>query len=338
MDPKQLEQELRRQVAGFAPGFAELAIVFAFASDALHEVLNDSVANRPTDNLAVPQDADWERYYASQSELACDLPLEDVAEGVTTADLVRSVDDLLTGAGETRRELEDFFTKPEFEGLRSELARWAATLAWERFDATIKEWASGGPGPLSEAEGKAATESQAVAFLIRVFLPCVFRHQATPQRLYRQATDPDNPDLEAAEKLIAIDRTVMHLGPLRALERHPDMAIVARYWQMIGEVAEAPPYRPTIIEVRTKIASFLSYVAGLCNEKLTVPQLVDLFDLASLCLGGSGEVEFSEDAIQPASLTKQINRKRKDWAGSICSVLADKEIQKAVRVFRDRAS
>lgn len=196
---------------------------------------------------------------------------------------------------------------------------------------TIKAAISGGPEPPEDCEVRLFEESPSSSFLVRVCIPCLVCHQRLPQQLYAAAVGNDI-NLDSLERLVRIDRELVHLPSVRALRQRLEPFQRKEFDLIMGKAGMGPPQSLARSQVKTAVGGFLSYVADLFGQSVTRPQLNRLFDIAWEVEPKGRDADFAD--IQPGSFSRNIRRSMKKWE----HLLADNEIREAVSEMRERAA
>lgn len=332
MASERTAKRLKEWSVGKSTLFSRTAMMLAFACEPFHRLLDTEIGQQMHRECVGRKDAAWERYYRSVVDWSCELPLEEFDSPIPlSTELIRFHAEAATAGTEANRQLCEHIQSPEFAEQWPDMIKEWHEFGHEWLAETIAELVAGGPEPTTDKEYDRLRQDPAVCFLIRVYLPCVIRHQQTPQALFERAAQGE---LDAIEKLMECDLQVYHLMAIRAvMESHDPYTTAANYEAVSGTMSRVPT-PPTSQEVKYALASLISYLGMLTDEKVDAPGITELLNIAAQSRDKSVLVDPDFSLIEPDSFARSLRRKRKNWQG----LLADTVLPEAVRALRGHAA
>lgn len=160
----------------------------------------------------------------------------------------------------------------------------------------------------SEAEMSRFMSNPIIYYLLWVWFPCWLEYREFPPRLLRHAR---NGDLNALEKLLRIDKSVLH-DPgvayqfLEASRTHGSK----RLERLAKSVGGAPLGNLTKAKLKKGLAALISRHAQMMNYPLTEPEIRQLFDIMA---GLRGALRDRELPSRSDTLSRTILRERDGW-------------------------
>ncbi|QDV79872.1 hypothetical protein [Botrimarina mediterranea] len=301
MTPK---QRLKNWVKGKSPLFCYLAIPAAFAAEMVHELIATREGERVQQTTTDRTDQAWERYYSSTLDWVMELPLGSFPSPIPLCPQVLS--ELMAGdpsapVVQQLKRLEEPLQGPTASGGEAPI------------EELIDCWTTGGPPAFAAEEFDELRALPAVSFLVRVFVPCMIRHQTTPQQLYGAATAISGPDLDALANLAEIDPEVIHLPAPRAVLHSGGPARAYASFEIVYPAMERVHSAPTLAATKRWIASGLYHVAKRFGEPLTAPQVRELFDIAAISRDPDVIVDADFGSVQKDSFARMLRRDGEHW-------------------------
>lgn len=332
---ERLEKELRAWAANYSPFFAAQAIQAASSTRAFAELVTTEVGDAIQRDCTGRTDKDYRRYYLSIADFAAELPWDELAgEHGVDAGLVYFAARLKARDPEVIEGLVQFLTAPEFAEQRNQAIRAGVTACHANLEQVIKDATAGAPEPLSEKAYDRTRQLPSVTFLVRVFLPAIVETGRTPQALFAAATNAGNPDLDALNHLVNIDREIIHLPEVRAILEQPSRNASADNYSLGATALLKPLKPPTPLDVKQRAASYIWRLATYLDERVPAREIHRLFDILAQT-NDSGlliDPDFAE--LLDDSFRRMLSRNGEHWH----EVLADKDLPQAVRALRKRVA
>lgn len=148
-------------------------------------------------------------------------------------------------------------------------------------------------------------------FFTRVWAPCLFLYGNYPTRLLRKARQGDN---DALENLLRLDQTVIADKKIIELYHQGKVAKKkATYNLFTKALSKKPKVKLTRRKIENELAGLISAVSSSLGQRLTTPDIAELFDAISKDTGKDNDTDFFKDQNQPGALTKAVNRARSKW-------------------------
>lgn len=159
-----------------------------------------------------------------------------------------------------------------------------------------------------------------INFFVQVWFPCIAIYQTLPRILYNNAL---NGDLKAFEKLLRLDRLLLHDTLLASKLDNIYSKSVTKYEKLIKDSLGMPKPRINRKRVLQTTAGLISAFAIEMGEKLEEPQIRDLFDKYSQDMHG---IDDKDIPLASESFYQEIRRSRKNWIDFFVSIHPDKNI------------
>lgn len=298
------QQCLKAWVNGKTPLFWFLAFPAAFSAELIHSLIGTREGERVQRDTADRTDQAWERYYNSLYDWVMELPL---ARFPSPIPLSREVLGKLIAGDTSSAEAQQLRQLQEpFDGL-------ASSVVEGLIEELTESWGSGGPAVFTADEYDQLRALPAVSFLVRVFVPCVMRHQSTPQQLYKTATAPSGRNIDAIAKLAEIDPEVIHLPAAREVLHAGGPTGVGANFEIVYPGMQRVHHAPDRSTTKRWIASCLYHIAKQTGEPLTATQVRELFDIAANSRDPDVLVDSDFGAVQSESFARMLRRYGKDW-------------------------
>jgi hypothetical protein len=145
------------------------------------------------------------------------------------------------------------------------------------------------------------------SFFVQVWFPCLILYQSLPSKLYKDALNGDN---EALEKLLRLDRLLLHDSLIAARLDAINAKSTDEYDKLIKSSIGLPKPRITRRRIIDAIAGAISAAAILMGTVLEEPQIRALFDALSNDINGCDDVDI---LLTPETFYQAIRRSRENW-------------------------
>lgn len=147
-------------------------------------------------------------------------------------------------------------------------------------------------------------------FFTMVWAPCLLLYGDYAPCLLRKARQGDD---NALEKLLRLDETVIADKKIIDLFHQGKVAKKqATHNLFIKSLSKKPKVKLTSRKIKLDFAGLISAISISLGQRLTTPDIKELFDAISKDEGKGSDTDF-QDQNQPEALTKAINRARSRW-------------------------
>ncbi len=149
-----------------------------------------------------------------------------------------------------------------------------------------------------------------VIFFARVWVPCLYLYGNYSTSLLRKARQGDD---DALEKLLRLDKTVIADKKIIELFHQGKVAKKQAIHNLfIKSLNKKPKVNLTRRKFKYELAGLISAMSISLGQRLTTPEIKELFDATSKDAGKGRDIDF-EDKNTPQALTKAVNRARQKW-------------------------
>jgi hypothetical protein len=167
--------------------------------------------------------------------------------------------------------------------------------------------------PLNEKERDTVRDtiiSPEFLFLMKVTLPCWLLYNENCARLLRKAMLGDSDSLE---KLLRLDKSLVQHPRINQWITHYSFQKDKRIFENLTEAIKNPPRaKVTLAKVKYCFAGFISYLTELLKNRLSAPDIQNLFDAVA--------IDYGYDALRdpdlpdsPEAFAKAVQRERSFW-------------------------
>lgn len=323
-----LYDQLQKWVTGKPPLLGLLSLTAVFSCDTFHALLNSDEGKELLRRCSARNDEVWGRYYASPVDHIRDLIQEVTLQN--SAQFLEVVD--------AWQKLSEG-NQPETNSTDDEIVKASGRFLqylkdWSRI--AIKQLVTEEDGPDDE-EMKRLSRGPAFCFFLHVTIPCCLLYQEIPQTLYATATRADSPNLSALNRLVGLDREIIHdLAVRDVLHTNNDKTTIARFRHGSSHLSK-PSKSPSLKEVKKWMAGLVSYYADYIGSPLQGPDIRQLFDYVAVDQSKGKLLSDPDLPASPESLAKMLRRSRECWE-QLLPLPPDKNFAKAVQALRGDAA
>lgn len=320
-----LHDQLQEWATGKPPLLGLLAPNAALACGDFHALLTSDEGKELLRRCSTRNDETWGKYYASPIDHIRDLIREVLLQNSGPfLEVVDAWQKLSEG-----NQPETILTDDEINNANEQFVQ---HLKWSRI--AIKQLVTEENGPDDE-EMKRLSREPAFCFFLHVTIPCCLLYQEIPQTLHAVAIRADQPNLQALNKLVGLDREIIHDLAVRAvLHTNNDKTTIARFRHGASRLSK-PSKSPSLKEVKKWMAGLVSYYADYIGSLLQGPDIRQLFDYAAVSQNKGKLLSDPDLPASPEALAKMLQRKRIPWR---LILPPDKDIIKAVQALQSDAA